>query len=167
MPVLYQYLTHSLCTGYCLLHGHPWTWKDGLYKVRDNLTLTTRVKYHNWRMRNNHFMLELVICCYLPSSRALVTYSPFQARSNFTMYFCANLHWTSTVQGQFTAAVGHALSSTREGRLIVPPPKTTCPISSVLWNPLIFTSWKPTCMNRWAYSSSHVTTLSELDTLLL
>lgn len=41
----------------------------------------------NWPMRNNCFLLELVICCYLPSRRALVTCSPFQAQSNFTMYF--------------------------------------------------------------------------------
>ncbi len=120
MPALYQYLTHPLCTGYFLLHRHPWTWKDGLYKVRDNLTLTTRVNYHNWPMRNNRFLLELVICCYLPSRRALVTCSPFQAQSNFTMYFLQLFIDQVLCRANLLLLLGMLLVVQR--RLIVPPP---------------------------------------------
>jgi hypothetical protein len=35
------YLAHGLCTLQFLPHPHLWTWKDGLHKVRDYLTLTT------------------------------------------------------------------------------------------------------------------------------
>jgi hypothetical protein len=72
-------------------HPVPWTWKDGLYKVKDYLTHTTHVLPDrcSWPMRHCHFpglaLLEGMLTCGLfPVSQSL----------------CAACHpQTSTLQG--------------------------------------------------------------------
>jgi len=85
-------LTHTV---HCLVsppsHPVPWTWKDGLYKVKDYLTHTTHVLPDrcSWPMRHCHFpglaLLEGMLTCGLfPVSQSL----------------CAACHpQTSTLQG--------------------------------------------------------------------
>jgi len=56
----------------------PWTWKDGLYKVRDYLTHTANVWADrcSWPMRNNHFLLLALL-------EGLLTWALFQFHRAF------------------------------------------------------------------------------------
>ncbi len=47
-----------VCTVYFLLLLHPWTWKDGLYKVRDYLTLTAWANHCSCRMKKSYLLLR-------------------------------------------------------------------------------------------------------------
>ncbi len=77
----------------------PWTWKDGLYKVRDHLTLTTWANHCSCPIRNTviYNCWETIIWWNPASSFLLlalydgadtITCALFRTRSSFTVFFC-------------------------------------------------------------------------------
>ncbi len=77
----------STSSVYCLVfpHPHPSTWKDGLYKVRDYLNLTTWANRCSVRWETVNYSWETVVSCYRRCMRALVTWARFQAPNTLSV----------------------------------------------------------------------------------
>jgi len=57
-------LVFSTSSVYCLVsdpHPHPWTWKDGLYKVKECLTLTTWADHCSWANEKQSFTATIAL----------------------------------------------------------------------------------------------------------
>ncbi len=90
-------------------HPQPWTSKDGLYKERDYLTLTTWVHRFSWPMRNNHFLLYVLF----QSTAKVCTF--YQPKGSDSEYFFSKLYPKSTVKTNLLLTVfGHALREISE-----------------------------------------------------
>jgi hypothetical protein len=48
---------HRVWSVFLLSHPHPWTWKDGMYKARDYLTLTSWDNHCSWPITDIHLLL--------------------------------------------------------------------------------------------------------------
>ncbi len=95
MAGLYQYWAHPVWSVFFLCHPHPSTGKDGLYKVRDNLTLTTWANHCSWPIRDSHLLL------WLPGALVEGPGNMCPQASSVSECFSANLHPKRTVQGNF------------------------------------------------------------------